>query len=400
MKKQRLQPSERPKLHLSNRLGLQPSKLPRLHLSSRLGLQPSKRSGLQPSKRSGLQPSKRLWQQLSELISFFRQMIPNGRRHLCIAFFAGLTGVFFNLLSAYVLKGIYTAVGDGNNNLLLKWAILFVFILAGIFLYNCILWNCFGRSVAEITGHLRRILFTRLCSLRLAAMDNIHSGEVMSVMTSDLDAAQGAYANIRFHVSMILFSAVPSYFVLKTSPPLGFLIIFLSLSQLAVNFMVIRPLERYSKEIRNKLENINAAFLDILKNNMTIRLYCSEDFFLAASKDMNKKLYMAKMRLNTANAAIDGINAFFGLSGYILTLFAGSVLIDAGALNLPDLLFIVQLRLMMVQGILAFGSYAVQMQPAMAGIRKILAFMASDSEDSRPSCFPTLRNPDNHGFRL
>lgn len=325
---------------------------------------------------------KRTSRQLSELVRFFRQMIPDRGRHIRIAFLAGLSGVFFNLLSAHMFRGVCAAVVDGDENLLFQRTIWFIFILAGVFLYNCILWNLYGASVAGITGGLRRNLFSKLCSLRLSDLDSRHGGEIMSIMTSDLDAAQGAYANIRFHASMILFGTIPSYLVLKTSPPLGLLIIFLGLSQLAVNSIVVRPLERNSMEIRKCLEVINNGLVDIQNNNMTIRLYCSEAFFLQKSKDMNTRLYQARMKLNAAYAAIEGIHLFFGLLGYVLVLFAGSVLVEAGAMNLPDLLFIVQLRLMMVQGMLAFGSYEAQMQPAIAGIGRILAFMDSDTEES------------------
>jgi ATP-binding cassette subfamily B multidrug efflux pump len=325
---------------------------------------------------------KRISRQLSEMARFFRQMIPGMGRHIRIAFLAGLSGVFFNLLSACMFRGVCAAVADGDENALYQWTIMFIFILAGIFLYNCTLWSIYGGSVAGITGRLRRTLFSRLCSLRLSDLERSRGGEIMTIMTSDLDAAQGSYANIRFHATMILFGAIPSYVVLKTSPPLGFLIIFLGLSQLAVNFIVVRPLERNSMETRKCLEIINNGLVDILNNNMTIRLYCSEAFFLKKSKEMNKKLYQAKMKLNAMYAAIEGINLFFGLSGYILVLFAGSVLVETRAINLPDLLFIVQLRLMMVQGILAFGNYEVQMQPAIAGIRRILAFMDSGIGES------------------
>lgn len=46
---------------------------------------------------------KRITLQLSEMVRFFRQTIPDWRRHLGIAFLAGLSGVFFNLLFAWMI---------------------------------------------------------------------------------------------------------------------------------------------------------------------------------------------------------------------------------------------------------------------------------------------------------
>jgi len=81
------------------------------------------------------------------------------------------------------------------------------------------------------------------------------------------------------------------------------------------------------------------------------------------------------MKLNIINSLTYGLNVCFGLLGYIIVLTTGSTLIGADKLNLPDLLFITQMRLMMVQGILAFGNYATQIQPAVVGIKKIMSFM-------------------------
>lgn len=323
---------------------------------------------------------KKINNQFYEIIRFFNQMIPNKKWHIFIAFFAGLSGVFFNLVAAYMLKGVYTAVTSEDSFLLYKYICFFILLLAGVFTYNCIFWNLYGSSAAKITGEIRRIILSKLCSLRLSDTENHHSADTMSVLTNDLDSAQSIYVNIRFYLSTLMFSIIPTILVFNTSSVLGLLIIVLSIIQLAINLLVITPLEKQSIKIREDLYKINSTFSDVLRNNLSIRLYCSEDFYLEVGKDMSKSLYNSKMKLNIINAVTEGINVCFGLLGYIIVLTAGSALIGADKLNLPDLLFITQIRLMMVQGILAFGNYATQIQPAIIGIKKIMSFMDYDIE--------------------
>lgn len=321
-------------------------------------------------------------QQLYVIIRFFSQMIPDKKRHILIAFFAGLSGVFFNLVAAYMLKGVYIAVTSEDSFLLYKYICIFILLLAGVFTYNCIFWNLYGSSTAKITGEIRRIILSKLCSLRLSGVENYHSADTMSILTNDLDTAQGIYENIRLYISTLTFSIIPTILVFNISSVLGLLIILLSIIQLAINLLVIPPIEKQSIKIREDMYKINSTFSDVLRNNMSIRLYCSEDFYMKVSKDMSKSLYNSKMKLNIINTVTEGINVCFGLLGYIIVLTAGSALIGADKLNLPDLLFITQIRLMMVQGILAFGNYATQIQPAIVGIKKIISFMNYDIEEN------------------
>jgi len=314
-------------------------------------------------------------QQLCVIIRFSSQMIPDIKKHVLIAFFAGLSVLFFSLVPSYMLKGVFTAVTSENSFLLNKYICFFILLLAGIFTYNCIFWNLYGSSTANITGEIRRIILSKLCSIRLSDVENRHSADIMSTLTNDLDTAQEIYVNFRFYTNTLTFSIIPTILVFNTSSVLGVIIILLSIIQLTINLLVIPLLEKQSIKIREDLYKINSTFSDILRNNMSIRLYYHQNFYVEVSKNISKSLYNSNMKLNIINSLTYGLNVCFGLLGYIIVLTTGSTLIGADKLNLPDLLFITQMRLMMVQGILAFGNYATQIQPAVVGIKKIMSFM-------------------------
>lgn len=313
--------------------------------------------------------------QFYEIINFFKQMIPNRKKHVILAFFAGLSGMFFNLIAAYILKGVYIAVTSGSSMLLYQYICFFIILLAGFFLYNCICWILYGSSSARITGDIRRIMVNKLCSLRLSDIERCHSADTMTIFVNDLNTAQSIYENIRFYVSSLLCGIIPTVLVFYHSRVLGVLIIVLGFTQLFINLFVINPLEKQSIKIREELNMINSTFSDMLHNNLSIRLYCSEDFYASISGDLSKNLYRSKMRLNIIYGVTEGINICFGLLGYIIVLTTGGALIGAGKLTLPDLLFITQMRLMMIQGILVMGKFTTQLQPAIICIKKILSFM-------------------------
>ena len=314
-------------------------------------------------------------QQAYVIIRFFRQMIPDAKRHILIAFFAGLSVLFFGLLPSYVLKGVFTAVTSKNSFLLCKYICFFVFSLASFFVYNCIFWNLYGSSTAKITGEIRRIILAKLCLIRLSDVESCHSADILSILTNDLDAAREIYVNVRFYINTLTLGIIPAILVFNTSGVLGVIITLLGIIQLTIHLLVVPLLEKQSLKIRADLYEINSTFSDVLRNNMSIRLYYHPDFYMDTGRNISKNLFISNMKLNRINALIQGINVCFGLFGYIIVLTAGSALIAANKLNLPDLLFITQMRLMMIQGILAFGNYAAQIQPAVVGIKKIMSLI-------------------------
>lgn len=326
-------------------------------------------------------PMSKINIQFYEIINFFKQMIPNRKRHIFLAFFAGLSGIFFNLIVAHILKGVYIAVTSKNSMLLYQYISFFIILLAGFFLYNCICWILYGSSSARITGDIRRIMVNKLCSLQLLDIERCHSADIMTIFVIDLNTAQSIYENIRFYLSSLLCGIIPTILVFYYSRVLGLLIIILGFTQLLINLFVINPLEKQSAKIREKLNLINSALSDMLHNNLLIRLYCSEDFYTSVCGDLNKSLYGSKMKLNIIYGVTEGVNICFGLLGYIVVLITGSVLIGDGKLTLPNLLFITQVRLMMIQGILVIGSFMTQLQPAIICIKKILSFMEYTMEE-------------------
>jgi ABC-type multidrug transport system fused ATPase/permease subunit len=319
-------------------------------------------------------------QQFYEIKRFFNLMIPNIRKHIFIAFFAGLSGMLFNLASASILKGIYSSIALKSSSLVYKYVCFFILMLAGVFAYNCVCWKLYGSSSARITGGIRRNIVQKLFSLNLWQIENNHSADAMTLLTNDIEAVQGIYVNLRFYVTTAAGVLIPSVVVFHISGILALLIIIMGIMQLIVNLLVIKPLEAQSIKIRKGMSTINSTFVDVLQNNMSIRLYGSESFYMKVCKNINQKLYCSRMKLNTVNAVIEGVNICFGLLGYIVILAVGGALIGKSRLNLSDLLFITQMRVMMIQGILAFGNYAVQIQPAVVGLRKILALMDCDIE--------------------
>lgn len=318
---------------------------------------------------------KKIRMQFDEILWLFKCVTPGNARHLAYAFFASFTPIFFNIIFAETLKSLYSVIVTDRVSELLQIICFYILAIAGVFLYNCIMWRIFTNSTAKVTGYLRKILFSRLCDRSAAEMDGEHSGEIMSLFTYDINMAQNVYVNIRYLMSCILMGIIASVLVLLMSVQLGLLIIFLAFVQLFINLFVVGPLEKHSITIREKTAGINNAISDIISNNMIIRLYASEKYYTDEFCKLNKSLYTENMKLYILNAITDNLNFSCAILGYIIVLLYGGYLIGTGQFRLGDLLFITQMRLAMVEGVLAIGSYAVQLQPSVVSTKKLREFL-------------------------
>lgn len=319
-------------------------------------------------------------QQFHNIKQFFIQMVPSRHKHFVLSFFAGIPSLFLNLLLASMFKGIYSAINAESIPLILHYIAFFILMTAGFFIYNNLFWNLYGKSLALITGDLRRITAYRFCSLHLGSVAKHHSGYFMTIFTSDLNNAGQLYTDLRQYIGTLTLGVVPSVIIFYTSIPLGFFILSCTLLQAIFQLFLLKPLHRLSLNLRKELQNANEALTDIIKNNEAIRLCVAEPFYLSQYQSINRRLYRAKIKLNLIGAASDTGNIFFGLLGYILTLSMGAWLVFAKKLTLPDLLYITQLRAAMIQGIITMSSYVVHIQPAMAGVENILGFMNQSIE--------------------
>lgn len=305
----------------------------------------------------------------------FMELIPQRRKYYIVAFLSTLTNVFYNLIPAYMLRMLFQSIELKNISLISKMILFFIFSLLTVFVYNYILRTLYTNSTTKITNGIRIKIFQRLLDHSVDYINNKHSGSVISLLANDIKNIEFIYIELRVVISCMLLGIVSTILLFHTSTILGLLIATLGVIQLLIILLIIKPLQKQSKQIRIQNEKLNSTFSEMFANNMSIRLFCSEKFFLSMSRKISKNLYSSNIKLHFINTLILCINVLFGLLGYILVLTVGCKLVINNQLTIPNLLFCSQMRFMMVQGIIILGNYSTKIQPSLVAADKILDFL-------------------------
>ena len=303
------------------------------------------------------------------------------RRNLWFALGAAFFPVFYNLIMATTLKNTFAALPAPQDENLSITILLFALSMIVLFLYNGFTWGLVGPSVVRITGHIRKALFQHLCRLTVGTLEQGHSADVLTHFSSDILAVERIYGYIlRWSMAMILSGIVSTAIIFKLSWVLGLAILMTALLQVAVSLCLIKPLQRLSRDIAQNIQKTTAAMVNIIDGSIIIRLYGATEQQLAGYE----KLSLGLARLNKRKGLIDGIikggGIVSGMGGYLLLLAVGSHMIAQGTMDLPQLLFISQMRGLMMQVVVTVGDFAMMVQPGLAAGERLLQFLDQPTE--------------------
>ena len=306
---------------------------------------------------------------------------PGFWRHGALAFFAGLAIVLYNLVTANALRGVFAAATAGSTKALGIQIMLFALSVCGFFLYNCTTWGLFVASTARITGRIRKALFRHLCALPAAAVEQDRDAAAMALFTADAAAVENAFGYLlRFTVASALSGLTATTLLLAQNPALGLIILGTGAMQLACNLIAVRPLQALSRRIAHQIEETTAAMQCLLDGAVTIRLYGMEREMLAAYHRQSLQLQALNRRLALVEAAIKGGNVVVAMLSYLLILAAGAWMASSGLLTVPELLFLTQIRGMVMLVVFSLGDFAQQSQPALASAERLFTFLDKPAE--------------------
>ncbi len=320
-------------------------------------------------------------EQLALLLRLYR--LPGSRvvRHSVLAVLAGFAMVLQNLVMARALQATFAAVTDGTLHTLLLGVAVFALLLCGFFLYNALLWGWFGASTIRQTGAIRRALFAHLCALPAPVVERGHGAAVLTLFTADVAAAENAYSSLlRFMAGAVLSGLVATVLLLAKSPLLGGIILVTGLAQLACNLWAVRPLQALSGRIARQIEESTVTLQNLLDGNVTIRLYGMEEAILGVYAAKSRELQSLQRRRGLVEGVIKGGNIVLGMASYLLILGVGAWMAAAHRLTVGDLLFLTQVRGLVMVTVFTLGDFAQTTQPALASARRMFAFLDNPPE--------------------
>ena len=289
----------------------------------------------------------------------------------------------FNLVIALVFQDVMNASTGGDASLLLRA----VALALGTFLLGLPFWCLaqYGLSFVLYRSKtdLRGRLFERVVGIPLAKIEGVHSGDVISRCTNDVDAAFSMLGERENFSPAVFMFLIGFGIIFGISWKLGLASLVMSLGFLVLSIPATRVLKPRSEALQTALGAMTERLSDLLAGLSVTRMLGREDrvldVYAAASSDVAKR----KIAQARAQAAFEAADAVLGWVQSLALLTFALLLFRSGALMIGAVWAVVRVQWNTSWLFQSAGQIRAMIQRGLAGGERVFALL--DEPLERPA---------------
>jgi ATP-binding cassette subfamily B protein len=276
---------------------------------------------------------------------------------------------------------IQSSVGS-DKLAVLKFACAAVLVIAALDAISSYTEKYFTTSVGQwVTHDLRRTLYSRIQQLSLSYHDEKRSGDLISRVTSDIDAIQsfintallGAMINLITLVGMI---GVMLY--------LNWRFTLIALSVAPVLFLVVysytRRIKKASREVRKKEGEIVSVIEEVLSSIRVVKAFAREDYERRRLEEESLESVEIGLRARGLKAKLSPLVDIIVAVGTCLVLWFGSRLVLSGSLSPGSLVVFILYLGKMYKPMQELSKMTDAYSKALVGYERIQEVLETDRE--------------------
>ncbi|HEX3354291.1 MAG TPA: ABC transporter ATP-binding protein [Terriglobales bacterium] len=276
---------------------------------------------------------------------------------------------------------IQSTVGD-DKLAVLKFACAAVLAIAALDAVSSYTEKYLTTSVGQwVTHDLRRTLYSRIQQLSLAYHDEKRSGDLISRVTSDIDAIQsfintallGALINLITLVGMI---GVMLY--------LNWRFTLIALSVAPILFLVVytytRRIKKASREVRKKEGEIVSVIEEVLSSIRVVKAFAREDYERRRLEEESLESVEIGLRARGLKAKLSPLVDIIVAIGTCLVLWFGARLVLSGSLSPGSLVVFILYLGKMYKPMQELSKMTDAYSKALVGYERIQEVLKTDKE--------------------
>ena len=288
---------------------------------------------------------------------------------------------------AYLVKLMTDAITASDktafNNTLILWIAGYVVLVAAS-IPVAYLWRA---AIYEATANIREAVFKHLNRLPLGYHELRHSGDMLSIMTNDITAAEKAYQDdLLMLVEATAQGLAAVIFMLTVNAPFALMIIASGLAPLLINTLFAGPLRKIGQELQDRLGVLSERMTDLLAGFQVIRTFNLVDWIMDRFEQSNGQVLAISMKRARAEAALSAANDFSGLFN-VLVIMLGIYMVMIGSTTFGAMIALMQISNQVYYFVYNVGGTVSRIQAALAAVDRILALLDQPAE---PDTYPVL----------
>ncbi len=328
-------------------------------------------------ERPTLRPAKllrRLWNYLSEY-----------KLLLALAVLLSVAGNLLALvgpkLSGSAIDAIQPGAGKVDFATVFTYAGLMVAFYIGSSALNYLLATLMIRLSRNVVYRMRRDAFNRLTTLPVSFFDAHQAGEIISVISYDVDTINASLSHDLVQMLASLITVVGSFVMMLTISPVLILIFVVTIpaSLLFTRYRSrrVRPLFRTRSQ---KLGQLNGFVEEMLGGQKTTKAYHREEAFLERFDDKNDEAVDANYKADSFACATGPFVGFINNLSLALISIFGAILYMTGGISLGNISSFVLYSRKFSGPINEFANIISEIQSALAAAERVLRLIEWEPE--------------------
>jgi len=233
---------------------------------------------------------------------------------------------------------------------------------------------------------LKRDVFGRLMDLPVAFFDRMRTGDLLSRLTSDVEAVRFSVGPGVMYLAQTAVAFPAALVAMWTMSPRLTLVLLLPLAGIAAVVRWLSPaVLRGSRAVQDRTADLSARAQESFAGVRVVRSYAVEDREIADFRAVNERLVADTLTLARSRAFMSGGLRLMGDAALLAVVWLGGRLVMDGAADKGLLLaFLVYLD-MLLWPMISFGYTLASFQRASAAMARIDEVLRAAPEDDRPA---------------
>ncbi len=233
----------------------------------------------------------------------------------------------------------------------------------------------------KISYRFRRDLNEKIDKLPLKFYDKTTNGEVMSLITNDIDTIATSLNQSMSQLLTSVTTVIGVLIMMLKISPLMILIAVVSVPiMLVIAMIIIKNSQKYFKRQQEYLGHVNGQIEEMFSGQNVVKLFNGEEKSIEEFKKYNDELYSSAWTSQFFSGLMQPTAKVIGNLSFVGVCILGGYLVVKGPLGVGNIQAFVQYVKQFNQPITQLASVANTFQSTMAAAERVFAFLEEEEE--------------------
>lgn len=278
------------------------------------------------------------------------------RKYLFLLLLRSPFDALMTCLCANLMKSVFDCLERNDADKLFKYCVIYGLLCAALFVYNGMIWTQYAAFSAKAEILLQKKILEKLLNMPLQRIDSRFSGEWLTRINSDIQAAF-TMMNGPLHMPHLIVAVInitlSCYLMQKSSLLfLGITWIFAIPPFMINDRIVLKAIPKLKEESQKALAENTSAIKPFITDADSILLYDARELMIRNCAKTSRRLLKSNLKMHLRKALSDMSMRLCGIGGYLIILLTGYGFIYHGTMAFSDVVYCFQVRGSILSGML------------------------------------------------